>query len=74
VNTDASYVLLPANTFVAPGIGNTSGGLGGICFLPGLQGLCQATTSSQILSASFIIPRSGGGYFASSDGWNTFYG
>lgn len=74
VNTDASNILPPANTFVAPGIGNTSGGIGGICFLPGLQGLCQSTTSSQILSASFIIPRSGVGYFESSDGWSTLHG
>ncbi|MGZ8159702.1 MAG: hypothetical protein ACXWT1_18315 [Methylobacter sp.] len=74
VNTDASFMIPPANTFVAPGIGNTYGGLGGICFVPALQNLCQLTNDSQILSASFITPQTGAGLLVSDNGWNTFSG
>lgn len=76
INTDASFILPPANTMVTPGVGDTSGGgLGGICFLPGFTGFCQDLSGSQILNSTFMIPRTGGGYFLSKDGtWQNFYG
>jgi hypothetical protein len=58
-----SFQLPPPNVFIAPGIGDTTGGLGGLCFLPGGGGdLCQIGRAP-VVGVSYFIPRAGGGYF-----------
>ena len=64
----ANLMLPPPNVLVAPGVGTTSGGLGGICFVPGLQDLCNSLSRAPVLQASFPVPQTGGGYFYFPDG------
>jgi hypothetical protein len=64
VITDASYILPPSNWFTAPGPGTpSSGGLGGLCFLPSMQNFCTELGQSAILSVVYLVPRNGSGYF-----------
>lgn len=59
-----SFHLPPPNVFIAPGYGSVPGGLGGLCFLPGGGGgLCDLVSGAPILSVSYLVPRTGGGYF-----------
>jgi len=66
LDSSASYQLPSPNVFVAPGYSNVPGGLGGLCFLPN-SALCGIVTGPSVLSASYIVPRSGSGYFYLTD-------
>lgn len=64
-----SFQLPPSNVFVATGVGNAPGGLGGLDFLPGAGGggqldrLSQIINSAPLFSSSYLTPRNGSGYF-----------
>ena len=47
------------NVFTAQGISASSGGLGGICFLPSLKNLCEQTQGAAVLQVLYLIPNSG---------------
>jgi hypothetical protein len=65
IDSAMSFQLPPPNVFIAPGIGSVSGGLGGLGFLTGAGAeLAQLINSAPILSVSYFVPRTGGGYFA----------
>jgi hypothetical protein len=64
----ANLQLPPPNVLVAPGVGTSTGGLGGICFVPGLQDLCRDLSQATVLQAAFLVPQTGGGYFYFPDG------
>lgn len=76
LDSGISFQLPSPNVFVAPGIGSTPGGLGGLGFLTGAGGaLAQIVNGAQILSVSYFVPRTGNGYFYSPDGsWSTIAG
>jgi hypothetical protein len=64
LDSGMSFVLPPPNVFVAPGYASVPGGLGGLCFLPGGGGgLCDLVSDPSVLSVSYLVPRTGGGYF-----------
>lgn len=64
LDSGMSFQLPSSNVFVATGVGNSPGGLGGLNFLPGAGGvLGEIINSAPVLSSSYLIPRNGGGYF-----------
>jgi hypothetical protein len=69
LDSGASQQLPPPNVFVAPGVGVSEGGLGGLCFLPGAgQDLCRDLGRPDVLQLAYLVPRTGGGYFFFPDG------
>ncbi|MEC4813514.1 MAG: hypothetical protein SAK29_09620 [Scytonema sp. PMC 1069.18] len=69
LDSGISFQLPSPNVFVATGVGNSPGGLGGLGFLPGAGGeLGKIINGAQILSVSYLIPRNGSGYFYSPTG------
>jgi hypothetical protein len=72
LDSGMSLQLPPPNILIAPGIGTVPGGLGGLGFLPGAGGeLADIINGTPLLSVSYFIPRTGGGYFAFTDSSQT---
>lgn len=61
------------NEFTVPGIASDTGGLGGICFVPGMDALCRQLQQAPALSLYYLVPSEGTVNFAFPDG-NTIVG
>jgi hypothetical protein len=62
-----SLIPPPSNVFIAPGVGTSPGGLGGLGFLTGAGAdLAQLINGASILSTYYLIPRNGGVVFSTS--------
>src|SRR4051812_7024962 len=59
----SAFQMPPPNVIAVPGPGQSSGGLGGECYVPGLQGLCEQMRNSSVLSTTYLVPGKGGGSF-----------
>jgi hypothetical protein len=55
----AALQLPPPNMFTVPGMAGSPGGLGGICNLPGLSGLCQQTQQAPVLQLYYLVASEG---------------
>lgn len=55
----AAHQLPPPNVFTVQGISGSPGGLGGICYLQSLQGLCEQTQGAAVLQVLYLVPAKG---------------
>jgi hypothetical protein len=55
----AAFQLPPPNVFVAPGVSESPGGLGGLCYAPGMQQFCQQLKQAPVLQAIYLVPGQG---------------
>lgn len=60
----ASFQMPQPNMFTVQGMASSPGGLGGICYLPGLSALCQQTQQAPVLQLYYLVPTEGTVNFA----------
>jgi hypothetical protein len=55
----AAFQLPPPNVFTAPGVSASPGGLGGLCYAPGMQQFCQQLNQAPVLQVLYLVPGQG---------------
>jgi hypothetical protein len=55
----AAFQLPPPNVFAAPGVSESSGGLGGLCYAPGMEQFCQQLGQAPVLQVLYLVPGQG---------------
>ena len=55
----AAFQMPPPNVFTAPGVGKSPGGLGGLCYAPGMQQFCQQLNQAPVLQVLYLVPGQG---------------
>lgn len=73
VDPGAALQMPAPNMFTVQGVAGSSGGLGGICYVPGLSDLCQQTQQAPVLQVYYLIVNAGTVNFAFAGG-NTIVG
>jgi len=55
----AAFQIPPPNVFTAPGVSESPGGLGGLCYAPGMQQFCQQLQQTPVLQVIYLVPGQG---------------